>query len=144
MNFPTRYARHINQSEPVLDSIFERFWSDKNWSQLPNVDILETDKDFQLVTDLPGFKKDEVDVNISDGLLSIKAEHHEKEKHQDKDGSIKVLRSERKQYTFERKFSVGENIETDKVNAELEDGVLTISLPKLAAKKQESHRVRIK
>lgn len=90
------------------------------------VDIIETENDFRLKVDLPGVKKEDVDISVKEGVLTIKAERKE----ETVDENSKYTRSERHYGSFTRSFSLGDTIDSDKIMANLSDGVLEVSLPR--------------
>ena len=102
-------------------------------ANLMKTDIRETDTSYELDIDLPGFKKDEVNVELKNGYLTIQAAKGLDKEEQDKKG--KYIRQERYAGACSRSFYVGEDVEPEEVSAKFEDGILTISVPK-AAKKQ--------
>ncbi len=92
-------------------------------------DIQETDKDYILEMDLPGFSKDEVKVSLENGYLTISAakglNKDEKEK---KNG--RYIRRERYAGACQRSFYVGESVSQEDINAEFKHGILKLSIPK--------------
>lgn len=104
----------------------------KHAKNLMKTDVRETEHTYELDIDLPGFKKDEVSVDLKDGCLTISAA-----KGLDKDESDKAgryIRQERYAGTCSRSFYVGEGVEPSDVSAKFEDGILRLSLPKLEQK----------
>ena len=104
----------------------------KHAKNLMKTDVRETEHTYELDIDLPGFKKDEVSVDLKDGYLTISAA-----KGLDKDESDKAgryIRQERYAGTCSRSFYVGEGVEPSDVSAKFEDGILRLSLPKLEQK----------
>lgn len=95
---------------------------------LMRTDIKETDGGFELVIDLPGFKKDDVQAELKDGQLTINAQT--KSETEDKDEAGTYVRKERFSGKCSRTFYVGEDIEQDDIKAKFEDGVLKIDVPK--------------
>lgn len=91
-------------------------------------DIKETDTAFELATDLPGFAKEDVSVDLKDGYLSISAKTSKESEDKDEKGTY--VRKERFSGTCSRTFYVGEDIEEDAIKAKFENGVLTIDVPK--------------
>lgn len=92
------------------------------------IDVTENDKSYTVKADIPGAKKDDIDVQIDGNLVSIKAEaRSEKEERGDGD---RVLRSERYFGTVARTFSLGQDVDASGVQAKYADGVLTLDLPK--------------
>ena len=107
----------------------------RNARNLMKTDIRETDdaKAYRLAVDLPGFKKDEISLDLRDGYLTISAEKGLDQDKESKKG--RVLRQERYTGSCSRSFYVGEHVEPEDIRAKFENGILQISLPK-AAKKQ--------
>ncbi|MDD2202948.1 MAG: Hsp20/alpha crystallin family protein [Bacilli bacterium] len=88
-------------------------------------DIYEKDNTFFLEADIPGFKKEDINVEAEDGYLLISASKEEEKKEEDKN----YLRRERYSSSYERQFYLG-NIDEDNVKAEFKDGTLKIIVPK--------------
>lgn len=104
----------------------------KHARNMMKTDIREKDDSYELIVDLPGFKKDEVSIDVKDGYLSISAA-----KGLDKDESDKigrVIRQERYAGTCSRSFYVGD-VKPEDVKAKYESGVLTVLVPKEDVKK---------
>ena len=99
---------------------------------LMKTDVRETEGSYELDVDLPGFKKDEVSVELKDGYLTIQAAKGLDKDQQDKKG--KYIRQERYAGACSRSFYVGEDVEPGEVSAKFEDGILTISVPKMEKK----------
>ena len=97
-------------------------------------DIKETDDGYELIVDLPGFKKDEIKVSLEDGYLTIEAAKGLDEDEQEKK-SGKYIRKERYAGACQRSFYVGEDIEQEDVKAEFKHGILKLFVPKKEAKK---------
>ncbi|MGA1863004.1 Hsp20/alpha crystallin family protein [Deferribacter thermophilus] len=92
---------------------------------IPPVDVLETEKGVLLIVEVPGLKEDDIDIQISDNILTIKGERKlpdvEKENY---------YRLERPYGKFSRSFQLPDNVDVNKVKASLKDGILKISLEK--------------
>ena len=104
----------------------------KNAKNLMKTDVRETDNTYELDIDLPGFKKDEVQLDLKDGYLTISAAKGLDKDQVDKKG--KYIRQERYAGACSRSFFVGEGIEPQDVSAKFEDGILRVSLPKQVKK----------
>ena len=106
----------------------------KNSKNLMKTDIRETDdaKAYRFAVELPGFKKDEVTLELKDGCLTIQAVKGLDKDTSDKKG--KYIRQERYAGACSRSFYVGEAVEPEDVSAKFEDGILTVSVPKNAKK----------
>ena len=103
-------------------------------------DIKEHEDHYDVVIDLPGFKKDEINVELNDGYLTISAQkgHDEEEKNE----AGKLIRQERYSGMMSRSFYVGDEITSDEIQGKYEGGVLTLHVPKKEDKEVE-HQNRI-
>lgn len=106
----------------------------KNGRNLMKTDIRETDdaKAYRFAVELPGFKKDEISLDLKDGYLTISAEKGLDKDEEDKKG--RVLRQERYAGSCSRSFYVGD-VKPEDVKAKYESGVLTVLVPKEDVKK---------
>jgi len=137
---------NIVKRTPFRD--FENFMSGRQWPWLhegmdfsstmawrPSVDISETEKEFQIKLEIPEVKKEDMKVEVENGILSIKGERREEV--EDK----KRHRTERCYGKFERSFTLPDNVRDDGVKADMKDGMLYIHLGKTklpqSAKKHE-------
>ena len=104
----------------------------KHGKNLLKTDVRETDASYELDIDLPGFKKDEVQIQLQNGYLTISAA-----KGVEKDTSPekgRYIRQERYTGECSRSFYVGDGLQPKDISAKFEDGILRISLPKEATK----------
>ena len=93
------------------------------------VDIHEDDSQYEIVADLPGVKKEDIHITLENDVLTISATK-ESETEEKKKG--KVIRRERSSGSYSRSFNVSHGISQDDINASFTDGVLTMTVPKLA------------
>ena len=108
----------------------------KNAQNLMKTDVHENETDYEMDMDLPGFKKDQIKINLENGYLTIEAskEHDsEKKKHG------KVIRQERYEGSMQRSFYVGDGVKVEDVKARFEDGVLKLCIPKKELKELPSN-----
>ena len=103
----------------------------KHAQNMMKTDVRETDSTYEIDVDLPGFKKDEINVNLEDGYLTISAAKGLDKDEKDKKG--KYIRQERYAGAMSRSFYVGD-VESKDVSAKYEDGILKLSVPKQAKK----------
>ena len=103
----------------------------KRGKNLMKTDVRETEDTYEVDIDLPGFKKDEINVDLKEGYLTIQAAKGLDKDEQDKKG--KYIRQERYAGACSRSFYVGD-IKPEDVSAKYEDGILKISLPKAGKK----------
>lgn len=123
--------------EPALndpfESMFRRFMTpmrfERSLDELDiRVDVLDKDGIFKICADLPGVKKEDINVRIDGNLVQIDAETKSEKEFKDNGG--KVLRSERYYGTVSRAFSLTQDVDETKAIAKYENGVLTLELPK--------------
>ena len=106
---------------------------------MPAVDIQETDNEFLVRADLPGVKKEEIKIQVADGVLAI-----EGERRQDKEEKGKRFHKVEREYgRFVRRFALPIEIDGEKVRAEFKDGVLNVVLPKAPAAKPTHIEVKV-
>ena len=103
-------------------------------------DIRETDNDFTIETELPGYDKSELSVNIKEGVLTVRAEHQAQADNGNADEGY--IRRERSAKTIERQFQVS-GVDTEAIRAEYTNGVLKLTLPKLPEVIPQQHQIEI-
>ena len=133
--------------ENLFDDFLEDFpfWDDKEQKKLEKklygrraknlmkTDIKETSSAYELVVDLPGFKKDEVHASLENGYLTISAEKGlDKDETEEKTG--RYIRRERYAGSCQRSFYVGGDITQDEIKGEFKHGILRLTIPKKEAK----------
>ena len=91
-------------------------------------DVREHDNHYEVIIDLPGFKKDEITIELKDGSLTVTAAKGLNKDEKDKEGTL--IRQERYSGMMQRTFYVGENIRHEEIKAKFENGVLTLEIPK--------------
>jgi HSP20 family protein len=114
-----------------MDDVLARFSTGPNagWLsevQLPSTDVAETDKSIEVKMDVPGFKPEEINVEVQGNLLLISGEHKEEKEEKGKT----FHRLERRAGSIRRTITLPTPVEQERVAAQCRDGVLTISLPK--------------
>ena len=107
----------------------------KHARNLMKTDIKEMEDGYELEMDLPGFKKDEVKVELNNGYLTVSAEKGLDKDEEDKKG--KYIRKERYAGALSRTFYLGEEIREEEIKAKFENGILSVSIPKEEEKKVE-------
>jgi HSP20 family protein len=127
-----------------FEDMFRGFFRPVRWEGAPQtpqikVDVSEDDKAFVVKAEIPGVKKEDIDVRVDGGQLTISAEV-KKESDEKKEG--RVLRSERYYGYVSRAFSLGSEIDQGKVDASYNDGVLQLTLPKKGS--TEVQRIAVK
>jgi HSP20 family protein len=122
---------------------FEDFWAPPRWrremlwrhrhpmmpfgeSMLPSVDLEDQGKDYRLTVDLPGFKKEDVDVEVADDSVTVHAKKTQSEEEKNKN----YVRRERAAQTYYRRIQLPEMVRSDEAKASLNNGILEVTLPK--------------
>lgn len=105
----------------------------KRAKNLMKTDVRETEDTYEVDVDLPGFKKDELSVELKDGYLTISAAKGLDKDEQDKKG--KYIRQERYAGACSRSFYVGD-VKPEEVSAKYEDGILKLTMPKQVKREQ--------
>lgn len=113
----------------------------KHASQLMKTDVKEHDDGYEVDIDLPGFKKDEIHLDLQNGYLTVAASKGLDKDKQDKKG--RIIRQERYAGSMQRSFYVGDAVSNDEVKAKFEDGVLKLMIPKNENKIPEKHTIMI-
>lgn len=142
-----------------MDKVFDRFsgfgfpsvrrWfeAEPSWTYessfsfpVPAVDVTEGEKDFKVTAELPGLEEKDIDVSVSNHTLTIKGEKSYEKEEKNKDHHM----SERAYGSFQRSFTLPDDVEVDKIAAELAKGVLTVTLPKTAAAQKPAKKIEVK
>ena len=106
------------------------------------VNVAETDDAIEVTAEIPGVDAKDIDVQLKDGVLTIKGEKKEEKEEKDEKKNYHLV--ERSYGMFERSFSVGNDLEADKVDAKFDKGVLKVTLPKLPAAKAKAQKIEVK
>ena len=107
-----------------------------------NTDIQDTGKEYILEAELPGFNKEDIHVDVQDGVLTISAKHEEKQDEKD-EKSGKYVRRERRYGSYQRSFNLN-GVDAKNIQGAYENGVLKLTLPKEQPTVPETHRIEIK
>jgi len=132
-DFPTG----LRLFEDAVNRLFNEPASVRPWT--PPVDIRETEDDVVLTADVPGVKMEDIDIQIENQTLTVTGER----KFENEQGKGGYHRIERSYGRFNRYFSLPETVDTEKVTAELDAGVLKIRLPKKEVAKPRSIKVQL-
>ena len=116
-----------------MDRNMERKLYGRKASRMMKTDIREKDDNYEVSIDLPGFKKEDITVELNDGYITINAS---KNLDRDEDKKGKLIRQERYAGSMTRSFYVGENVEKGDIEANYRHGVLNLTIPKKALEKK--------
>lgn len=124
-------------SFPEFPDIDKKLYG-KHAKNMMKTDIRENEGSYELVVDLPGFKKDEIQVQLENGYLTISAAKGLDKDETDKKG--RYIRQERYAGSMSRSFYVGENITEEDIHGKFENGILKLDIPKVEEKKVEQKK----
>ena len=121
---------------------FERSFFGNSSVDLPafRTDIRDAGDKYLLDAELPGFNKEDISLDIKDGILTITAEHNESNDQKDDKGNY--IRRERRYGSFRRSFDIS-GIDQNTISASYQNGILELSLPKAQQVLPKSHRIAI-
>ncbi len=123
-----------------IQTRLNRFFNEAPFADFaPPVDIQETDKEYLIKAELPEVKKEDVKVEMLDGVLTIEGERRQEKEEKGK----KFHRMERSYGKFVRQFSLPSEVEPAKIQAEFKDGMLNVHLPKTAVVKPKAIEVKV-
>lgn len=144
-NWPTRRSNSVDlfdEMERMFDD-FQKTWERQTPERSfnPAVDVSESAEHFLMTMDLPGFKKDDIKIEMNDNVLTISGERRRETSPEDEK---KNHRFERSYGSFMRSFSLPTSVSGDKVEAHYEDGVLNLYLPKTPVAKSRTIAIQAK
>ncbi|MGO7163733.1 Hsp20/alpha crystallin family protein [Rhizobium johnstonii] len=135
-----------------IDRVFNDFGSpsifDRAFGRMPAafsrgmlaVDLVESEKAFELSAELPGVDAKDLDVTLADGVLTIKGEKNETKEEKEKDYYL----SERHYGSFHRSLELPRGVDSEKIEANFSNGVLKVSLPKTPERQQNGKKITVK
>ena len=144
MLMPSIFGENLFDDDWMNFPFNDEFWGKKNplygkhAQNMMKTDIRETDGSYELDVDLPGFKKEDVKIQLKNGYLNIQATREEKK--DEKDDKGKYVRRERYTGTCNRSFYVGSSIKHEDIHAKYENGILHVTFPKEETKKEAEEK----
>ncbi|MEP3275835.1 MAG: Hsp20/alpha crystallin family protein [Stappiaceae bacterium] len=110
------------------------------WRLVPEIDLIEEDEAYEITAELPGLKEDNIEIKLSNGMLTIRGEKKAEKEERKKDYHL----SERRFGSFQRTFPIPEGVDVDAVEAVLSQGVLSVKIPKTAEARQKEKTISVK
>ena len=144
MLMPSIFGENLFDDDWMNFPFNDEFWGKKNplygkhAQNMMKTDIRETNGSYELDVDLPGFKKEDVKIQLKNGYLNIQATREEKK--DEKDDKGKYVRRERYTGTCNRSFYVGSSIKHEDIHAKYENGILHVTFPKEETKKEAEEK----
>ena len=126
----------------MFDDFFNNGFMPRANSTAPAVNVKETDKEYTMELAAPGIKKEYCRVGINDeGFLTVAIENKQEHKHEDKNHHY--LRREFSYSNYEQNYTLPDDVQKDNISAKVEDGILTITMPKTAQKEKVTKSIEI-
>lgn len=132
----------------VFNDFFDTDWMEKANATAPAINILESEQDYKVELAAPGMRKEDFNVYVNDeNELVISMEHKEEKKEEDnnkekKPGS-RYLRREFSYSKFQQNLILPDDVNKDKINAKVDNGILTVALPKLSPAEEKKNERKI-
>lgn len=148
-NWQVSPFRRMSTLRDEIDNIFDRafgqIFESPAQTQLaggwvPALDLYEDKENLTVKCEVPGMKKEDIDISLHEGFLTISGER----KHEEKKQEGEVYRTERYEGRFSRSLALPSKVNADKINATYKDGVLTVVLPKAEEAKPKQIQVNVK
>jgi HSP20 family protein len=135
------FERMRRDMDRLWDSFFERgsLMGEEGGEWLPSLDVAETKNDIVVKAEVPGMDPKDIDISLSDGLLTIKGE--KKQERVEKDENYHLV--ERSYGTFARSIRLPNEVKSDKINASYKNGVLKVVLPKSEEAKKKEVKIKV-
>jgi HSP20 family protein len=126
--YPTRYTDPFDQLfNTVLGANGSRNGNGASLMRAPDTDVIETEREIRVVTEMPGLKREHIEVDVENNVLTVRGEKRE-ERNEGEPGRFHL--AERRYGTFTRSFVLPRDVDPEQIQADFEDGVLTIAIPK--------------
>ena len=106
----------------------------------PSMDVSETDKEISITAELPGMKPEDIHISIDHGVLNLRGEKRVEKEGKDK----RYYRAERSYGSFQRSFTLPDEVDEDKIDAAFQNGVLTVRMPKVKQVQEQARRIAVK
>ncbi len=133
VSFRWPFGRSLFAGEPL-------FQREMTWPKMPAVDVVESEKAYEITADLPGMDEKNIEVKVTDGVLTMKGERQEEKEEKKKDYYLQ----ERSFGSFQRSFELPDSVDADKIEASFKKGVLTVKLPKKAEAQKPAKKIEVK
>ncbi len=140
------FGRELSSFRSEMDRLWNSFFGETAFSRspteewAPSVDIAETKDNFVIKAELPGLEANDVNIAVSGGLLTIKGEKKKEEEEKDEHHHC----VERYSGSFQRVFQLPASVQTDKVDATFDKGILKVTLPKAEEAKKKEIKIKVK
>jgi HSP20 family protein len=111
-----------------------------SWARAPVVDVAERENEYEITAELPGMEEKDIELTVSNDVLTIKGERKEEKEEKNRDYHI----SERRYGSFHRAFRLPDGVDESRIEAKFKNGLLTVMLPKTADAQKKSKKIEVK
>jgi HSP20 family protein len=134
--------RDVISMSDAIDRLFDQAFVMPSGKSMgaPSIDVVENEENVVVKAELPGFNPENVDVRVEGNLLSLRGEYNQENEKQEGEYHLRECR----QSSFNRTISLPAAVDTDKANADFENGILTLTLPKHEAAKPKKISINAK
>lgn len=108
-------------------------------SSLPAINVRQTDKEYMVEVHAPGYQEDDFDIEVADDYVTVSGHHEDK----DEETSKQYLHREFSSESFTRTLSLPENVNAEAATADMKNGILTITLPKIEPEKPKTKKIKV-
>lgn len=135
------FERMRREMDRLWDSFFERrpTKAEEAGEFLPALDLAETDNELVVKCEVPGLEPKDIDISLSDGMLTIKGE--KKQEREEKQADYHLV--ERSYGTFTRSIQLPKEVQSEKISASYKNGILKINLPKSEEAKKKEIKIKV-
>lgn len=125
----TRYGNSMDPFDQMFNTLLGSGGSAGRGSLMraPETDVVETEREIRVSVEMPGLKRDNIDIDVENNVLTIRGEKRE-EREEGEEGKYHI--AERRYGTFTRSFVLPRDVDAENIQARFEDGVLTVTIPK--------------
>ncbi|MGR3322984.1 MAG: Hsp20/alpha crystallin family protein [Pseudooceanicola sp.] len=125
---------------PVARRLPDLLPATRNWAVAPATEVADCDGEYRITAELPGMEVKDIEIKMTDGIITIRGEKSEERKEEKDD----YLLSERRYGEFSRSLPLPSGVDADKVTASFANGVLTVTLPKSPEAKSKERKIEVK
>jgi HSP20 family protein len=129
---------HLPLRRPAFD--LEPFWQAESWVAQPAMDLVERDNAFELTAEMPGLEEKNIEVDVANGVLTVKGQKDEDKVEKKEDFHLR----ERRFGSFVRSVRLPETVDADKIEASFKNGVLKVTLPKKREAQKPVQKIEVK
>ncbi len=136
------HAHFLDDFDDSFRKLFHELDFRPQFKNLMSTDVIETENGLKLTTELPGVKKEDINVELDEGYLTITASMNKNSEETKDDG--KYIKKERHSGSYKRSFYIGDNVTKEDIKAKFENGILTVSFStKTQNNKNKTHIINI-